>query len=141
MSWQGHFDRKGEMWANAAFSPLGICENLLHWEPKLKQALAQSGALNHQLSTTTALAFGGPFFHFWRLQCLSHWCDQQMCTESEPWQSRDCYLQGPFLKSAYISYSVLETWCVAGMKLASFVVNISAVPFITSGEIAHIFPG
>ena len=29
---------------------------------------------------------------------------------------------------------------VAGMKLASFVVDIYAVPFIMSDEIAHIFP-
>lgn len=40
--------------------------------------------------------------------------------------------------------SLIQFWkydTVAGMKLASFVVNIYAAPFIMSGEIAHIFPG
>lgn len=87
---------------------VSIYENHLQCKPKLKQARAQS--LNHQLSTPTALAFGGPFFHFWFPLTSMESADVYR-GESEPWQrGACCYLQGPLLMDAYISYSVLETW-------------------------------
>lgn len=70
-------------------------------------------ALNHLLSTTTALAFGGPFFHFQGLQFpfTSLRLADVHAGENEPWQrGAYYYLQGPLLKNAYISYSGLETW-------------------------------
>lgn len=64
--------------------------------------------------------------------------------QAEPGQRGGCcYLQVPFLKMhvSLISYSVWIHDTVAGMKLASCIVNIYAVPLIMLGEIAHIFPG
>lgn len=64
--------------------------------------------------------------------------------QAEPVQRRGCcYLQVPFLKMhvSLISYSVWIHDTVAGMKLASCIVNIYAVPLITLGEIALTFPG
>lgn len=130
---------QGKTWDIAAFSQVGICEQHLYWKHKLKQTPAQLGALNYQLSPLTALALRGPFFYIQCLCFLSQRCDQQMCTEKRgPWQIRGCYLQGPFLKNAYIFYWVLETWHAAGMKLASVVVNIHAVVFHVGWDSSYI---
>lgn len=112
---QGHFDRKGLTWDTAEFSQVSIYENHLQWKAKLKQASAQS--LNHQLSATTALAFGESFLHIQCLQVLLMFMQSASAHrgEREPWQRGECcYLQAPFLKNAYISYSALEAWQLWG---------------------------
>lgn len=127
------------MWA--FLKSVSICKTHLQKKPKLKQHPAQAAALNHQLShhwgflgTILPSPVPAPASH---IRAVSK-CTQRRANSGKAGML--LFTKTLFKECIYLLLRFGDITQLQGMKLASFVISIYAVPFIMLDEIAHIFP-